>query len=88
MRTEDMYYRERKRDEVQENARILRRKFLRYQQAEIVCSEYSGQIYTISPGLGNRDSGETGTINPVVEVRTYSWTVRRTGHNRGTLDPE
>ena len=38
MRTEDMYYRERKRDEVQENARILRRKFLRYQQAEIVYS--------------------------------------------------
>ena len=32
-------------------------------------SEYSGQIYTISPGLGNRDSGETETINPVVGNR-------------------
>ena len=38
MRTEDMYYNEQKRSEVMEAARRLRRKFLRYQQAEIVYS--------------------------------------------------
>ena len=38
MRTEDMYYNEQKRSEVMETARRLRRKFLRYQQAEIVYS--------------------------------------------------
>lgn len=35
MRTEDMYYNEQKRSEVMEAARRLRRKFLRYQQAEM-----------------------------------------------------
>lgn len=34
MRTEDMYYNEQKRSEVMEAARRLRRKFLRYQQAQ------------------------------------------------------
>lgn len=38
MRTEDMYFNEQKRSEVMEAARRLRRKFLRYQQAEIVYS--------------------------------------------------
>lgn len=38
MRTEDMYCKEQKRSEVMEAARRLRRKFLRYQQAEIVYS--------------------------------------------------
>ena len=38
MRTEDMYYKEQKRSEVMEEARRLRRKFLRYQEAEIVYS--------------------------------------------------
>ena len=38
MRTEDMYYNKQKRSEVMETARRLRRKFLRYQQAEIVYS--------------------------------------------------
>lgn len=38
MRTEDMYYNVQKRSEVMEAARRLRRKFLRYQQAEIVYS--------------------------------------------------
>lgn len=38
MRTEDMYGKSRNRNEVQEQARMLRRKFLRYQQAEIVYS--------------------------------------------------
>ena len=38
MRTEDMYYNEQKRSEVMEAARRLRRKFLRYQQAENVYS--------------------------------------------------
>lgn len=38
MRTEDMYYNEQKRSEVMEAARRLRRKFLRYQQAETVYS--------------------------------------------------
>jgi len=38
MRTEDMYYNEQKRSEVMEAAWRLRRKFLRYQQAEIVYS--------------------------------------------------
>ena len=38
MRTEDMYFKAQKRNEVQEAARMLRRKFLRYQQAEIVYS--------------------------------------------------
>ena len=36
LKTEDMYYNQQKRSEVQETARRLRRKFLRYQQAEIV----------------------------------------------------
>lgn len=38
MRTEDMYYNVQKRSEIMEVARRLRRKFLRYQQAEIVYS--------------------------------------------------
>ena len=38
MRTEDMYYNKQKRSEVMETARRLRRKFLRYQQEEIVYS--------------------------------------------------
>lgn len=38
LKTEDMYYNAQKRSEVQEAARRLRRKFLRYQQAEIVYS--------------------------------------------------
>lgn len=38
MRTEHMYYNEQKRSEVMEAARRLRKKFLRYQQAEIVYS--------------------------------------------------
>ena len=38
MKTEDMYYNQQKRSEVKEEARRLRRKFLRYQQAEIVYS--------------------------------------------------
>lgn len=37
MKTEDMYYNQQKRSEVKK-ARRLRRKFLRYQQAEIVYS--------------------------------------------------
>ena len=36
MKTENMYYNQQKRSEVKEEARRLRRKFLRYQQAEIV----------------------------------------------------
>jgi len=38
MRTEDRYYNDQKRSEVMEAARRLRRKYLRYQQAEIVYS--------------------------------------------------
>lgn len=38
MRTENTYYNEQKRSDVMEAARRLRRKFLRYQQAEIVYS--------------------------------------------------
>ena len=38
MKTENMYYNQQKRSEVKEEARRLRRKFLRYQQAEIVYS--------------------------------------------------
>lgn len=38
MKTENVYYNAEKRSEVQEAARRLRRKFLRYQQAEIVYS--------------------------------------------------
>ena len=30
--------------------------------------EYSGQIYTISPGLGNRDSGKMETAIPETET--------------------
>lgn len=40
MKTENMYYNQQKRSEVKEEARRLRRKFLRYQQAEIVYSLY------------------------------------------------
>lgn len=38
MKTENIYYNEQKRSDVMEAARRLRRKFLRYQQAEIVYS--------------------------------------------------
>ncbi len=38
MKTEDKYYNDQKRSEVMETARRLRRKYLRYQQAEIVYS--------------------------------------------------
>ena len=38
LKTENMYYNQQKRSEVKEEARRLRRKFLRYQQAEIVYS--------------------------------------------------
>ena len=38
MKTENSYYNQQKRSEVMESARRLRRKFLRYQQAEIVYS--------------------------------------------------
>lgn len=38
MKTENMYYNQQKRSEVKEEARRLRRKFLRYQQTEIVYS--------------------------------------------------
>ena len=38
MKTEDRYYNDQKRREVMEAARRLRRKYLRYQQAEIVYS--------------------------------------------------
>ena len=43
MKTENMYYNQQKRSEVKEEARRLRRKFLRYQQAEIVYD--AGAIY-------------------------------------------
>ena len=38
MKTEDRYYNDQKRSDVMETARRLRRKYLRYQQAEIVYS--------------------------------------------------
>lgn len=38
MKTEDKYYNDQKRSKVMETARRLRRKYLRYQQAEIVYS--------------------------------------------------
>ena len=38
LKTEDRYYNDQKRSEVMETARRLRRKYLRYQQAEIVYS--------------------------------------------------
>ena len=38
MKTEDRYYNDQKRSEVMETARRLRRKYLRYQQVEIVYS--------------------------------------------------
>ena len=38
MKTEDKYYNDQKRSEVMETARRLRRKYFRYQQAEIVYS--------------------------------------------------
>ena len=42
LKTENMYYNQQKRSEVKEEARRLRRKFLRYQQAEIV---YNREIF-------------------------------------------
>ena len=45
MKTENMYYNQQKRSEVKEEARRLRRKFLRYQQAEIVFANDAGAIY-------------------------------------------
>lgn len=45
MKTENMYYNQQKRSEVKEEARRLRRKFLRYQQAEIVYSLSHKKLY-------------------------------------------
>ena len=59
MRTEDMYYNEQKRSEVMEAARRLRRKFLRYQQAEIVYSLSHKKLMELANAAGailiNRD---------------------------------
>ena len=52
MRTEDMYYNEQKRSEVMETARRLRRKFLRYQQAEIVYSLSHKKIMELANAAG------------------------------------
>lgn len=52
MRTEDMYYNERKRSEVMEAARRLRRKFLRYQQAEIVYSLSHKKLMELANAAG------------------------------------
>ena len=41
MKTENMYHNKQKRSEVKEEARRLRRKFLRYQQAEIVYNMFN-----------------------------------------------
>ncbi len=52
MRTEDMYYNEQKRSEVMEAARRLRRKFLRYQQAEIVYSLSHKKLMELANNAG------------------------------------
>lgn len=52
MRTEDMYYNEQKRSEVMEAARRLRRKFLRYQQAEIVYSLSHKKLMELANAAG------------------------------------
>ena len=52
MRTEDMYYNEQKRSEVMETARRLRRKFLRYQQAEIVYSLSHKKLMELANAAG------------------------------------
>ena len=52
MKTEDRYYNDQKRSEVMEAARRLRRKYLRYQQAEIVYSLSRKK----TDGTGNRDT--------------------------------
>lgn len=52
MRTEDMYYNEQKRSEVMEAARRLRRKILRYQQAEIVYSLFHKKLMELANAAG------------------------------------
>lgn len=52
MRTEDMYYNQTKKNEVMEAARMLRRKFLRYQQAEIVYSLSHKKIMELANEAG------------------------------------
>ena len=52
MRTEDMYYNKQKRSEVMEAARRLRRKFLRYQQAEIVYSLSHKKLMELANAAG------------------------------------
>lgn len=52
MRTEDMNYNEQKRSEVMEAARRLRKKFLRYQQAEIVYSLSHKKLMELANAAG------------------------------------
>lgn len=52
MKTEDMYYNEQKRSEIIEAARRLRRKFLRYQQAEIVYSLSHKKLMELANAAG------------------------------------
>lgn len=52
MKTEDMYYNEQKRSEIIEVARRLRRKFLRYQQAEIVYSLSHKKLMELANAAG------------------------------------
>ncbi len=52
MRTEDMYFKSQRRNEAQESARMLRRKFLRYQQAEIVYSLSHKKLLELASNAG------------------------------------
>ena len=52
MRAENTYYNEQKRSEVMEAARRLRRKFLRYQQAEIVYSLSHKKLMELANAAG------------------------------------
>ena len=52
MKTEDMYYNALKRNEIYETARKLRRKFLRYQQEEIVYSLSHKKLMQLASDAG------------------------------------
>ena len=52
MRAENTYYNEQKRSDVMEAARRLRRKFLRYQQAEIVYSLSHKKLMELANAAG------------------------------------
>lgn len=82
MKTENMYYNQQKRSEVKEEARRLRRKFLRYQQAEIVYSLSHKKLMELA-----NDAGAIYRMDGIVLINReiFDEYLEQFHENKGTL---